>query len=341
MALSTVYPTLIDVSRVQDPDGSIADVADIIAVDNDIMDDIPWIEGNLDTGHQMSVYTSKPTPSFRQLNAGVVPQKVAAGQYVEGTGIMEARSRIDKDLPRANDPKFRLVEDRGIISSMGELFATKLIYGDISVYKEEFNGLASRYFSLSTAYTTYGQVLSAGGSGSDNSSIWLVGWSPDTVFGIYPKGSKAGLSQEDLGLHDVITNATTGATMRCYESWFQWKCGLAVKDYRYVVRIPNIDISALLTAGDSSDTSANIEKLMMRALGLLPTMKTNMRLCFYMNSTVQSMLAYKIYDKGNMFFKMEEVQRGSILRPGKVLTFQGVPCRRVNAILNTESAVTT
>ena len=340
-ALGTLYPTLIDVSRFTGPDGRISDVADILQQENEILDDIPWIEGNLPGGHQSSIATARPTVAFRLLNQGVVPVKVTAGQIVDACGIIEARNRIDKDVAElnGNSSAFRLQQDKGIIAAMGELLATTLIYGDVSTDEEKFNGLASRYFSLTSTYTTYDQIIDAGGTGSDNTSIWLVGWAPDKVFGIYPKGSKAGLQSEDLGLKDVITNATTGATLRAYESWYQWKCGICVSDYRYVVRITNIDVSSLITASDSSDTSANLLKFMIQALGKLPARGASMRPVFYMNSTVQSMLAVKLLDKGNLFLTMNEVKNSPVFRPNGVLSFQGVPCRRIDAITSAEDAI--
>jgi hypothetical protein len=117
-------------------------------------------------------------------------------------------------------------------------------------------------------------------------------------------------------------------------------CGLAVQDYRYVVRICNIDVSALKTASDSSDTSANILKYMIQALGLIPT-QGNPNLAFYMNRTVQSMLAVKLLDKSNVWLSMDEVKNSPVFRPRGVLKFQGVPCRRIDKITETESQITT
>ena len=74
-ALTSSWPTLLDVSRSLAPDGSIAQVAEVLQETNEILDDIPFLEGNLPTGHQSNIRTSLPTPSFRLLNAGVVPAK--------------------------------------------------------------------------------------------------------------------------------------------------------------------------------------------------------------------------------------------------------------------------
>ena len=340
--LGTTRATLIDVARSLDPNGSIADVAEILQEDNEILDDVIWKEGNLPTGHQMTVRTSLVTPTFRLLNGGVVPAKATNGQITDACAIMEARSHVDVNVANINGnaAAFRGDQDRAFISSFGQTLADTLINGDSSVYPEQFNGLATRYFTLGSTYATYGQVIDAGGTGSDNTSIWLVGWSPSTVYGIYPKGSKAGLVREDRGIQDLMVDTTTSAYMRAYVTWFQWMCGLAVQDYRYVVRICNIDVSALKTASDGTDTSANILKYMIQALGLIPS-QGNPNLAFYMNRTVQSMLAVKLLDKSNVWLSMDEVKNSPVFRPRGVLKFQGVPCRRIDKITETESQITT
>lgn len=339
-AKTATWPTLLDVSRAMDPNGSIAEVAEILNETNEILDDIPWVEGNLPTGHQHNIRTSLPTPSFRLLNQGVVPSKSSTGQIVDGCAIMEDRSHIDVDVANlnGNSPAFRKTEDAAFIEGFNQTFVDTLIYGDISVDQEKFNGLDSRYYTLSSSVTTYTQVIDAGGTGSDNTSIWLIGWSPSKVFCIYPKGSKAGLNFEDRGIQDLLVDTTNGKYLKAYVSWFQWKCGLAIKDYRYVVRIANIDISALETASDSTDTSANLLKLMTQAISKLPNV-AGIRPAFYMNNRVQAMLSVKLLDKGNIFLSMEQVQNSPIYRPIPTLKYMGIPCRRVDAITNAETAL--
>ncbi len=337
--LASNRATLVDVARILDPKGAIDKVANILQEYNDILDDIPWVEGNLATGHQMTQQTSKPTPYFRLLNEGIVPQKATTGQVSEGCAIMENRNQTDINVAKlnGNTKAFRMSQDKPMIEGFSDTLADTLIYGDSSVDEEQFNGLATRYYTLSGSPVD-GQMINAGGTGSDNTSIWLVCWGADKVYGIYPKGAKAGLDYEDLGIQEVTTDASTGARMRAYESWMQWQVGLAVQDYRYIVRICNIDVSALLTASDASDSSANILKMMIMALGKLPP-HASLSPVFYMNETVQSMLAVKLLDKSNVFLSMKEVKGSPVHRPNGVLSFQGVPCRRIDSILSTEATI--
>lgn len=334
-------PTLVDIARRLDPDGSVAQVAEVLQKYNEILDDIIWVEGNLPTGNQSTIRTSKPTPVFRLLNAGVTPAKSTSGQIVDPCAIIETRSHVEKAVAELNGnvSAFRLSEDVAFIEGMMDTLSTALIYGDVSKNPEQFNGLAPRYFSISGNYTTSPNIIDGLGTGVDNTSVWLLCWSERNVFGIYPKGSKAGLQQQDEGLLTILDPNDSTKYMKAYCTWFQWMCGICIKDWRSVVRIANLDVSNLLTAGDASDTSANLLKFMSMALDKLPPNMAG-RKVFYMNETVRSMLRVKMLDKSNLLLRMEEVQGLSIPRPDGVLTFLGTPCRRIDAILNTESQVT-
>lgn len=340
--LGTDYPTLLDVARRTDPNGGIATIAEILQEYNENLDDIPWVESNLATGHQTTVRSSKPTPTFRLLNGGVVPNKSTAGQVVDSAAILESRSHIDVDLAmlNGNTAAFRLSEDRGHIEGLSDELSNTLIYGDISVNPERFNGLASRYFSLGSTYTTSGQMIDAGGTGSDNTSIWLVGWGSESVFGFYPKGSKAGLQVMDDGIQQILQDTSTGAYLRAYCTTYQWKAGLTVKDYRYVVRICNIDISNLETASDGTDTSANILKFMSQAIDKLPP-NGQIRPAFYMNERVRAMLRVKLMDKSNVYLSLGDLYGESVPRRNRQLLFMGIPCRRVDSLTVSEAQITT
>jgi len=339
--LSTVYPTLVDVARIMDPNGSVGTVAEILQQYNDILDDIPWMEGNLPTGHQSNYRTSKPTPTLRLLNGGVVPTKSTTGQIVDACAILENRNHIDVDVAslNGNTAAFRLSQDKPMIQGFMDELSRIMIYGDSSVEPKEFNGLATRFYTLNTAVSSYTQLIDGQGTGTDNTSIWLVCWGPGKVYGIYPKGSKAGLVHEDRGIQDILENTSTGAYMRAYVSWMQWKAGIVVEDYRHVVRICNIDISNLETAGDSTDNSANITKYMSMALDLLPP-GGDYRPVFYMNRRASSMLRVKLENKTNAALSVENV-----VGPGgfgrRQFSYYGVPIRRIDSLTVAESRITT
>lgn len=344
--LTTAWPTLLDVARRLDPDGKIARIAEILAQYNEVLDDIPWIEGNLPTGHKTTVRATIPTPTWRLINQGVVPVKSQSNQITESCGMMEAYSEIDYALAQlnGNTPEWRMSEDAAVLEGMNQMLSSTLIYGDTSVNPERFVGLAARYYTYLTSGSAPVQsdgpqfnVIDGKGTGSDNTSIWLVGWGEDTVHGIYPKGSKAGLTMEDLGKQTLLDSNTPQGRYEGYRTHFKWDCGLSVRDWRYVVRTCNIDASDLATASDASDTSGNIMKYMSQMIDKIPPSGRS-RMVFYMNQATRAMLRVKILNKGNTWLDISDWVDGRQM-PRPTLQFQGIPVRRVDSITNTEAHI--
>lgn len=333
--LSATVQTLADFAKGLDPNGTVATVIELLAQSNALLDDMLWKEGNLPTGERTTVRTGLPTVAWRLLNQGVSGSKSTKAQIDEQCGMLEAWSEVDKDLAElnGNTAAFRLSEAKSFIEAMNQEMAQTFFYGNSGTSPEEYTGLAIRYSSLSAANAQ--NIVSGGGSGSVNSSIWLVGWGEQSIHGIYPKGSQAGLMHEDLGLQTIQVQASGaevigGTRMRAYQDHWQWKCGIALKDWRYVVRIPNIDISNLV--GMSS--AADLTTLMIKAIHRIPNPQT-VNLVFYMN---RSCVEYLDIQRRN------DVQAGGSLTydnvDGKrVMSFRGVPIRVCDTLLETEATV--
>lgn len=323
--------TLADWAKRLDPDGKVPSIVELLSQTNQLLDDMLWMEGNLPTGHRTTVRTGLPTVAWRLLNQGVQPSKSTTAQIDEQCGMLEAWSEVDKDLAmlNGNTAAFRLSEAQAFIEAMNQEMAQTLFYGNSGIAAEEFTGLSVRY---SDPLATNGQnVLDAAGAGSDNSSIWLIAWGANTVHGIFPKGSKAGLIHEDHGEVTVETSAgIAGTRMRAYQDHWQWKCGIAVKDWRYAVRIGSIDISNLV----AKSSAADLIELMIKSLHRLPTMGMG-KPVFYMNRTVFQMLDIQRRDDvisgGGLIYKDVD----GILMP----TFRGVPIRICDALTEAETAV--
>jgi len=199
--LSAINPTLLDLTKRLDPKGKIDMIAEILNETNEILDDMSWVEGNLPTGNRTTIRTGIPEPTWRKLYGGVQPTKSTTAQITDDCGMLEDYAEVDKALAdlNGNNAAFRVSEDRAHIEGMSQKMADTLIYGDSSLYPERFTGLAPRFNSL-TAENADNIILGGSVSGqTDNTSIWLVVWGPNTVHGIYPKGSKVGLQHTDKG----------------------------------------------------------------------------------------------------------------------------------------------
>jgi len=338
--LTTTNLTLADWAKRTDPNGSVPVVAELLSQTNEILQDAVFKEGNLPTGERVVIRTGLPTVYWRALNQGIPSSKSTTAQVDEACGMLEARSEVDKDLAmlNGNTAQFRLSEDTAFLEAMNQTQATTMFYGNPATEPKSFLGLAGRYSALGTGGSGNSQnVYSAGGSGSDNTSVFLVCWGDNTVYCPFPKGSKAGLIHEDLGEQTVFNSDNR---MQAYATRYQWKNGLVVKDWRYVVRICNIDVSDLLTQSTTQTQAAstNIIKLMARAMYRIPNMSMG-RCAFYMNRTVHSGMALAAMDRSQYVLKINEglTQFG---QPHSWLSFLGVPLRKVDALLNTEAVVT-
>ena len=336
--LSNTNLTLADWAKRTDPNGNVPVIAELLSQSNEILEDCVFKEGNLPTGDRVVIRTGLPTVYWRALNQGIPNSKSTTAQVDEACGILEARSEVDKDLAmlNGNTAQFRLSEDVAFLEAMNQTMATTLFYGNPAIDPKQFLGIAPRYSALSGSNSA-NNVISAGGSGSDNSSVYLVVWGDNTVYCPFPKGSTAGLMHEDLGEQTVYNS--DGSRLQAYATRYQWKNGLVVKDWRYIVRICNIDISDLkaTTNTQASNVATQLVKCMNLALARIPNYGMG-RAAFYMNRTIYSGLAIQAMDRSQNILAVQEglSQFGT---PQNWLSFLGVPCRRVDTILNNESVV--
>lgn len=325
--------TLADWAKRLDGEGrATQDIVELLSQTNEILDDMLWQEGNLAVGTRIVVRTGLPTAAWRLLNQGTSTSKSLTAQIDEQTGTLEAWSEVDAELANLNGNlnEFRLGEATAFIEAMNQEMAQTTFYGNSSVTQEEFTGLSIRYSD--TTANNGSNVLKAGGTGADNSSIWLVVWGPQSIYGIFPKGSKAGLEHTDFGKVVVETagGSAEGKRMEAYREKWSWKCGIALKDWRYVVRIPNIDISNLVAA--SSD--ADLTRFMIKAIHRVPNLKMG-RAAFYMNRTCFEFLDIQ---------RRDDVISGGQLKYEQVdgepvMSFRGIPIRKCDALLESEAAV--
>lgn len=320
--------TLLDYAKALDPNGQIARTINLLAQTNEIVLDQVIKEGNLATGHRVSMKTGLPTAIWRQLYGGVPSSKNVRATVDDACGMLEARSEVDVDLANlgGNANAFRMDEAEGFLEAMNQAFAQTLFYGDSSVSPEKFTGLSARYSSLTAANKQ--NVISLAGSSNANNSIWLIGWGDQTIYGIYPKGSQAGLQHWDLGEGDAF-DASNNRYRALMDRW-QWKCGISVADWRYAVRICNIDTAALLA--DTSGSSIKILEAMIRAIKRIPALG-KCKPAFYVNRTISEMLTIQAMNKSASALGLKEAADQFST------TFMGIPIRMCDQLLTTESNV--
>lgn len=321
------YPTLQNVVSRLAPNGGVeAQMAELLTKNLPLLEDMPWTEGNLPTGHRITSRTGLPSPTWRRLNQGVDPTKSTTAQYDESCGILEAYSKVDVDVAalNGNAAAFRASEDKAFLEGFSQELERAVFYENVTTNPEKIHGLSPRY-SATTGITAASYVLKKGTvSGSNAHSVWLINWDPDSVFGIFPKASMAGLKQEDRGIREVEDG--DGKKFEAYVTKFQWKAGLAVKDYRKVVRMQ----------WDPDDTTTFPDTGKTFYLALQEMIDTCYRVgphaMLYMDRTSATKLNAQLASNSANY--LEYLERGGKRLPH----FQGIPIR-ITDTLTSETAI--
>jgi len=328
--IGETYLTLADLYKQQDGKGDIATIIEMLAQENEMLIDAPAMECNDGTKHMTTVRTGLPTPTWRKLYKGVLPTKGTTAQVEDVTGWAEDWSEVDAKLVEIakNPGKFRLNEARAHLQGMAHEIASAILYGDQDADPEKFTGLHPRFNDLSAPNGN--QIVDAGGTGSDNTSIWFVTWSEDSCHLLFPEGTMAGLQREDKGKQ--TKEVSDGTLYDVYREKFVWDIGMSVRDWRGISRVGNIDVSNLTA---DAATGADLIDLMIDAYYKLDKPnRPNGNTVIYAGQTISVFLHKQAMNQGNMNLTLEQFE-------GKPITkFLGYPIRRMDAILETEAQIT-
>jgi len=328
--LGNTYVDLIDIYKGQDGEGNIVEVIEMLKEMNPILDDAIAVECNKGTTHLHTVRTGLPPVAWGRLYKGIVQGKSDKAQVEDTTGFVEGLSTVDKRLLElsTNEGAVRLQEAMGYLEAMNNEVASRIFYGNSATDPEQFMGLAPRFNLL--AAKNGNQIVDAGGTGSDNTSIWFVTWGMNQTQLLYPKGTQAGVSREDKG-EQRVTDAL-GNPYWAKEEVFRWNIGLAVKDWRYVSRIANVDVS-LMQAG-----SVELYDFMRKAYYKLQNRRVaGGNIAIYCNRDVLEALDALATNAGasDNFVRLTREQ----VEGQEILSYRGIPLRESDAILNTEARV--
>lgn len=348
--MANFYLTLADWARRVDPNGKIDIIAELLSQCNEIFDDMLWRESNGPTSHKATVRTGLPQGTWRRLYQGVPFTKSTTAQITEAMGQLEAYSRIDRKIAELEGDiaALRMSEDNAHLEGLSQQMAAQLFYGNSYTNPERFTGLSPRYNTISTATAQNAvNVLDGGGTGSSNTSMWIVNWGERTCHGLFPKASKAGLIFEDKG--DIRPGRdAAGNEFEAYTSYFRWESGLCLRDWRYNVRTANLDTTTA-AGGLASSTPPDLFALLSKAVVRIPTMARNVsgitktdapdevapatRGAIYVNRTVRQYMDLQAIRDKNVLLTPKEYAGAPVVE------FRGLPIRVCDALLNTESRV--
>lgn len=322
------YLSLTDLFKQQQGGEVTATIIEMLTELNPILQDMIVQECNSGATHLTTVRTGLPEATWRELYQGVQPSKSTTKQVTDKTGMLEAWSEVDSKLVAlagSGSGQFRLNEASAFLEGMSNEMSTTLFYGSAA---NQFTGLAPRFNSRSAESGE--QIIDAGGTGSINTSIWMVVWGERTCHGLYPKGTQAGLVREDKGMQ-TKTNAD-GSIYDVHREKFNWDLGLTVRDWRYVSRVANID-SAAVVAG-----TVDLYKFLRKAYYKLYQRRiAGGNAAIYCNSDIMEALDALATNAGTTdnFVRLKYTE----IEGAEVLTYRGIPIRETDALLNTESRV--
>lgn len=341
------FPTIVDVAS-RMVNGEMVEVAESLSQANEMYEDIPWVKANEKTGHIFVFRTSMPAGAWRGYNMGIPPAKSTTAKARVGLGMLEDYSIVDRALAEHTGDRsgFRHSEDVAFLEGMSQTIAQTFVYGNTTQTPAEFMGLAPFYNTVNTATAANAaNVIDCLGTGSSNTSLWMIGWSVNTIFGLFPEGGSAGLDFEDKGdvraAYDNLGNPYEADT-----GWFRQQAGLCPRDWRYGARMGNIDVTNAGLAGPNAvDIFATLAQLQFTFPHLTsgssgitktdaPGGDPSIRTVIYTNRTMLHWAQVQAMRNRNVLLRLEDYA-------GRVTdNWRGFPWKCVDQITNTESRIT-
>ena len=312
--------TLVELAKNIAPNGQLHRVAQIFTQTNRMLEDIPWFEANDIFGHKAAQESSEPVGSRRMLNDGVPNEDVQTTNLTFGTSMVETFCTSDCKLVDASpSPEtFRNNRAARFVRGMGKTFQYSLIYDNAALVPGEMTGFAPMMGTLNTR-----NILGAGGSGGDTTSVYVVQWGEGKAYCVHPRGSKVGVYHEDLGRKEVA-GKTAGTLMMAYRDHFGVDFGLVVEDPKAIGRYANIELTGTSNTFDEDQLIGIMDQMIDDWSGA----------AIYVGRRIMTQMRIALKNKYNVNFGQMEGLGGV-----PVLTFQGVPVRRVDQIKEDETVV--
>jgi hypothetical protein len=330
------YSTLMDVVNEYsslDANGQYLYAAQVLNRKQPILQVLPMVASNQIMSNIGSRDTYIGTAGTRRFNEGIAPTATHSAPHSEPIAMFEDYSEVDYALWKIqNNPNaWRQGQDRRKIEGLGQSLETKILYGTLATDPSGFNGLATRFSSLSTypnGDSTWDyNVVGGGGTTAYCTSIYAIEFGPEKVYGIYPKNLAAGLQFEDLG--KVTKEWGSNKLSEVLRSHFTWFMGLEIDDERCVQRYANIEARVGYTANIFDP------EVMVDMKNRLPSMGEAPGTFIFCNRRIKTQMDIQALNKSNGYFTQDPA--GDIWgRP--VTRFQGIPVMVAEMITNTETA---
>lgn len=303
---------------------------------------LPMVESNNILFNVGNRADSLPVANFRQYDQGIKSTASKNVPITDPVALCEDYSEVDfakwERQPQPN--AWRSNQDMNHIEGMYQLMESAVIYGSLTTEPGSFNGLATRFNNLASIPNGLSDwppnVWNGGATSGNVTSAWMIEFSPDGFYGIYPPGTPAGLSIRDLGEFTKELPGALGAVGSNYmyqvlRTLLRWYLGIQIQDERCVQRIANINPTML--SSNNFD-----ENIFIAAKNRLPRFGESGTEAIFVNrslktqidqrATVQKINAYTNFNSGN-----------ADVFGTKVTMFQNIPIYVAEKILDTETVV--
>jgi hypothetical protein len=219
------------------------------------------------------------------------------------------------------------LEARPHIAVMGETVVRTIFNGDDA---GGILGLRARYGKISGGPKDRSrQIIDAGGTTGNLTSVYIVKWDPQELTGIYPKNTTMGL--KTVVLTNQMVPDREGELFRAHITDYSQYIGLKLRDPRLAARVCNISM-------DGMTTDAEARKALFR---LLITAKNRIfhvsqgRVVMYMNPDLANIVELAAFEKENTVVGYKD----GIASDTRVLTFSGIPIRKNDFMAEPEAKV--
>jgi len=330
--------TLSEIIRRENPDGTLADLVDVLNKQSAVLKYGTWIECNNGTYHEDTRTAFEPSGSERGYDMGVDKEAGGTEKATEPTCMLDGLSEIDAAKLKHTPDQLaaRMQEDDFFLRGMSKTAVSRFFDGDRSSNPLRINGLNVRAFynSLTSPDTNRYVYDNAGGNASvtaNKTSIYIIQFGPKKVNWTYPRndpqgGTEYGIHMEDFG-RNLITDGA-GKKYPAWQTWFEFHFGLFIHDPRCIKRICNISTTNI---DGVDDFSFNEDSLIDAASELEYNGEGAIIVC---NRTVSAQMWKRLKDKANVNFSVEQ----AFGKP--VLAFNLIPIFREDQITNTQATVT-
>jgi hypothetical protein len=311
------------VKRANNPDAW--KIIELLRLTNQMLIDVPVKAANNGTINVTTQRLTKAAGEHRIYNKGVGKTATQTNVVHDRIAVLSTYSDVDRDMAdhSGDVAQTRMSEAISIIKGMGIVQAQTLIYGDPS-NEAEFSGLMYRRNKLLLPDGNPDpNVIDAGGTGPNLTSVYMVAVGPDLFHLIYPQSSAGvGVKREDRGVVDVKQADDPTKEYPVYREFFEAQYGLTIRAPDAVKRICNIP--ATMAGEDLVDLLLDTRRRMPEGASTYAT---------YSNLDILIKIDKTARDKVNVSYTAPDPW-------GQEITHvRDLRCRQMDVILNTEGQV--